>query len=71
LRNGGLLRFNDSHVGVAPILATHGGTGLSGGPYGELHYPLFRASHLQGITFGGLHDGPTREAALGAEHAAH
>jgi acyl-CoA reductase-like NAD-dependent aldehyde dehydrogenase len=53
IRNGGLLTFNESHVGVAPYLATHGGTGLSGGPFGELHYPLLRASHLQGITFGG------------------
>jgi acyl-CoA reductase-like NAD-dependent aldehyde dehydrogenase len=52
IRNGGLLTFNGSHVGVAPYLATHGGTGLSGGPFGELHYPLFRSSHLQGITFG-------------------
>jgi len=52
LRNGGLLIFNDSHLGVAPRLSTHGGTGLSGGPFGELHYPALRASHLQGITFG-------------------
>jgi len=65
LRNGGLLRFNDSHVGVAPYLATHGGTGLSGGPFGELHYPLFRASHLQGITFGRL-PVPASEPPLGA-----
>jgi len=52
LRNGGLLIFNDSHLGVAPRLSTHGGTGLSGGPFGELHYPALRTSHLQGITFG-------------------
>jgi acyl-CoA reductase-like NAD-dependent aldehyde dehydrogenase len=52
LCNGGLLIFNDSHLGVAPRLSTHGGTGLSGGPFGELHYPAFRTSHLQGITFG-------------------
>jgi len=52
LRNGGLLIFNESHLGVAPRLSTHGGTGLSGGPFGELHYPALRTSHLQGITFG-------------------
>ncbi|HEX8742853.1 MAG TPA: aldehyde dehydrogenase family protein [Thermoleophilaceae bacterium] len=52
LVNGGLLKVNDSHVGFATYLGTHGGTGLTGGPYGELHYPLFRASHLQGISFG-------------------
>lgn len=50
--NGGLLKFNDSHIGFVKYLGTHGGTGLTGGPFGELHYPLFRTSHLQGITFG-------------------
>lgn len=54
LSNGGLLKINDSHLGIAPHLATHGGTGLSGGPFGELHYPMLRTSHLQGITFGRL-----------------
>jgi acyl-CoA reductase-like NAD-dependent aldehyde dehydrogenase len=63
LHNGGLLKINDSHVAVARCLATHGGTGLSGGPFGELHYPLFRASHLQGITFGRL---PVPEPPLAA-----
>jgi acyl-CoA reductase-like NAD-dependent aldehyde dehydrogenase len=52
VHNGGLLKINDSHIGFTQYLATHGGTGLTGGPFGELHYPLFRASHLQGITFG-------------------
>jgi acyl-CoA reductase-like NAD-dependent aldehyde dehydrogenase len=52
LCNGGLLKINDSHIGFAKYLGTHGGTGRSGGPHGELHYPLFRTSHLQGITFG-------------------
>jgi acyl-CoA reductase-like NAD-dependent aldehyde dehydrogenase len=64
--NGGRLTFNDSHVGVAPYLSTHGGTGLSGGPFGELHYPLLRASHLQGITFGG---GQVPPASDPARHA--
>jgi hypothetical protein len=63
--NGGLLKINDSHIGFVKYLGTHGGTGLTGGPFGELHYPLFRTSHLQGITFG--HErrrgGAPREAA--------
>ncbi|MBV9309296.1 MAG: aldehyde dehydrogenase [Solirubrobacterales bacterium] len=50
VRNAGLLKINDSHIGFAPILATHGGTGRTGGPYGELHYPMLRTSHLQGIS---------------------
>ncbi len=48
--NGGLLKINDSHIGFTPWLATHGGTGLTGGPFGELNYPLLRSSHLQGIS---------------------
>jgi acyl-CoA reductase-like NAD-dependent aldehyde dehydrogenase len=48
--NGGLLKINESHIGFTPTLATHGGTGKTGGPYGELHYPVLRTSHLQGIS---------------------
>jgi acyl-CoA reductase-like NAD-dependent aldehyde dehydrogenase len=47
--NGGLLQINESHLGVSPYLATHGGTGQTGGPFGELNYPMLRTSHLQGI----------------------
>lgn len=50
--NGGLLKINDSHLGFAPVLATHGGTGLTGGPGGELNYPILRTTHLQGISIG-------------------
>jgi acyl-CoA reductase-like NAD-dependent aldehyde dehydrogenase len=50
VHNAGLLKVNDSHIGFAPVLATHGGTGLTGGPYGELHYPALRTSHLQGAS---------------------
>jgi len=46
--NGGLLKVNESHIGFAAPLATHGGNGLTGGPYGELHYPALRTTHLQG-----------------------
>jgi acyl-CoA reductase-like NAD-dependent aldehyde dehydrogenase len=52
LNNGGLLKVNDSHIGFVKYLATHGGTGRTGGPFGELHYPMFRTSHLQGISIG-------------------
>ncbi len=50
--NGGLLKINDSHIGFESVLATHGGTGMTGGPYGELNYVGLRTSHLQGIVWG-------------------
>lgn len=50
VHNGGLLKVNDSHIGFVPFLSTHGGTGLTGGPFGELNYPIVRTSHLQGIS---------------------
>jgi acyl-CoA reductase-like NAD-dependent aldehyde dehydrogenase len=50
LSNGGLLKINDSHVGFVPILATHGGTGRTGGPTGELNYVILRTTHWQGIS---------------------
>lgn len=50
VNNGGLLKVNDSHIGFVPCLSTHGGTGLTGGPFGELNYPLLRTSHLQGVS---------------------
>ncbi|MEU0333923.1 aldehyde dehydrogenase [Streptomyces sp. NPDC006193] len=50
IRNGGLLKVNDSHIGFLPLLPTHGGTGLTGGPTGEANYPILRTSHLQGVS---------------------
>jgi acyl-CoA reductase-like NAD-dependent aldehyde dehydrogenase len=50
LSNGGLLKINESHVGFVPILATHGGTGRTGGPTGELNYAILRTTHLQGVS---------------------
>lgn len=50
LGNGGILKINDSHVGQVAGLPTHGGTGLTGGPFGEAHYPTLRTSHLQAIS---------------------
>jgi acyl-CoA reductase-like NAD-dependent aldehyde dehydrogenase len=49
ITNGGLLKINDSHLATVPFLSTHGGTGRSGGTYGESNYPFLRASRLQGV----------------------
>jgi acyl-CoA reductase-like NAD-dependent aldehyde dehydrogenase len=48
--NGGLLKINDSHIGFLPCLPTHGGTGLTGGVFGEANYPILRTSHVQGVS---------------------
>jgi len=53
VRNGGLLKINDSHIGFLPILPTHGGTGLTGGAFGEANYPILKTSHLQGVSIAG------------------
>jgi acyl-CoA reductase-like NAD-dependent aldehyde dehydrogenase len=64
VRNGGLLKINDSHIGFLPYLPTHGGTGLTGGAFGEANYPMLRSSHLQGVS---IADGVRpREAVFGA-----
>ena len=68
VRNGGLLKINDSHIGFLPYLPTHGGTGLTGGAFGEANYPMLRSSHLQGIS---IADGVRpRDAVFGAYQAA-
>ncbi len=48
--NSGLLRINRRHIGFSPFLATHGGTGKSGGPFGEMNYVWQKTTHLQGVT---------------------
>jgi acyl-CoA reductase-like NAD-dependent aldehyde dehydrogenase len=50
VNNSGLLRVNSRHVGFSLYLATHGGTGKTGGPFGELNYVAVKTTHLQGIT---------------------
>ncbi|HEX4721327.1 MAG TPA: aldehyde dehydrogenase [Pseudonocardiaceae bacterium] len=50
VRNGGFLKVNDSHIGFLPYLPTHGGTGLTGGVFGEANYLIFKTSHLQGVS---------------------
>jgi acyl-CoA reductase-like NAD-dependent aldehyde dehydrogenase len=65
--NGGLLKVNDSHIGFLPYLPTHGGTGLTGGAFGEANYPMLRSSHLQGVSLaGGIRP---RDAVFGAYRA--
>ena len=58
IETGGLLRINTRHVGFSPFLSSHGGTGQSGGPYGEMNYVWQKTTHLQGITV----RNPTRAA---------
>ncbi|WP_306962427.1 aldehyde dehydrogenase family protein [Streptomyces afghaniensis] len=48
--NGGLLKVNDSHIGFLPYMPTHGGTGRTGGAFGEANYPMLRSTHLQGVS---------------------
>ncbi|MFG3257420.1 aldehyde dehydrogenase family protein [Streptomyces sp. NPDC048172] len=48
--SGGLLKVNDSHIGFLPYLPTHGGTGLTGGVFGEANYPILRTTHMQGVS---------------------
>ncbi len=50
LNKSGLLRINSKHTGFSPFLSTHGGTGLSGGPFGELNYVWQKTTHLQGVS---------------------
>ncbi|MFF3767024.1 aldehyde dehydrogenase family protein [Streptomyces sp. NPDC001922] len=68
ITQGGLLKVNDSHIGFLPGLPTHGGTGLTGGVYGEANYPILRTSHIQGVS---VSDGSVRprEAVFGAWRA--
>lgn len=60
LDNSGLLRINSRHVGFSPYLATHGGTGKTGGPFGEMNYMWQKTSHLQGICRSHLKREPLR-----------
>jgi len=50
MHNCGLLRINCRHVGFSSYLASHGGTGRSGGPYGEMNYVWQKTTHLQGVS---------------------
>jgi acyl-CoA reductase-like NAD-dependent aldehyde dehydrogenase len=49
LDNCGILRINSRHAGFSYYISTHGGTGRSGGPFGEMNYFWQKTSHLQGV----------------------
>jgi acyl-CoA reductase-like NAD-dependent aldehyde dehydrogenase len=54
VHNGGVLKVNDtSHCGFFPYMPSHGGTGLTGGVFGEASYMAIRATHLQAISMPG------------------
>ncbi|MER5486704.1 aldehyde dehydrogenase family protein [Streptomyces sp. NPDC002812] len=47
--NGGMLKVNDSHIGCLPAIPYNGGTGATGGIFGEANLPAVRTTHLQSI----------------------
>jgi succinate-semialdehyde dehydrogenase/glutarate-semialdehyde dehydrogenase len=47
---GGQLKVNDSHIAFTAPLPSHGGTGLTGGSFGEANYPVLRTTHMQGVS---------------------
>jgi len=47
---GGVLKVNDSHIAFTTPLPSHGGTGLTGGAFGEANFPVLRTTHIQGIS---------------------
>lgn len=47
---GGIIRVNSSHVDFSLYLSNNGGTGKSGGPFGEMTYIWQKTTHLQGIS---------------------
>lgn len=50
VNNSGLFRINSRHVDFSLYLSTHGGTGKTGGPCGEMNYVWQKTTHLQGIS---------------------
>lgn len=51
INNSGLVRVNVRHIGFSMFIATNGGTGQSGGPFGEMNYVWQKTSHLQGVVY--------------------
>jgi acyl-CoA reductase-like NAD-dependent aldehyde dehydrogenase len=47
---GGQIKVNDSHIAFTAPLPSHGGTGVTGGSFGEANYPVLRTTHLQGVS---------------------
>ena len=60
LNTCGLLRVNSKHTDFSPYLSTHGGPGLSGGPFGEANYVWQKTTHLQSVSVMSL--GQTRRS---------
>ncbi|MEU6023268.1 aldehyde dehydrogenase [Micromonospora sp. NPDC047134] len=54
ITNGGNLKINDSHGNFLPFLPNQGGTGLTGGVFGEASHPMLRTTHLQAVSIGRL-----------------
>ena len=51
---GGIVRINSSHIGFSSYLSNNGGTGKSGGPFGEMSYIWQKTTHLQGVSIAKL-----------------
>lgn len=49
LSNGGIIKINDSHVATTAGTPTWGGTGLTGGPYGETNIPALATTRMQTV----------------------
>lgn len=49
LHNGGIVKINDSHVATTTGAPTWGGTGLTGGPYGQTNIPALATTRLQTV----------------------
>ncbi|WP_197523052.1 aldehyde dehydrogenase family protein [Actinokineospora pegani] len=50
ITNAGGLKINDSHGGFLPFLPNQGGTGLTGGAFGEASHPVLRTTRYQGVS---------------------
>lgn len=61
LNRSGLIRINSRHIGFSSFLTTHGGSGLSGGPFGEANYVWQKTTHLQCVSVVRMHkENPSR-----------
>jgi len=50
IMHGGIIRINSSHIGFSLYLSNNGGTGKSGGPFGEMAYIWQKTTHMQGVS---------------------
>ncbi|MBB5959795.1 acyl-CoA reductase-like NAD-dependent aldehyde dehydrogenase [Saccharothrix tamanrassetensis] len=54
VHNGAMLKVNQPHLDFVPPLPSHGGTGVSGGVYGEASYLFLKTAHLQAAVVAGF-----------------